>query len=303
MKQNRLRSILVCALLAFAPSLVWPFPDRFDADIKRAAERYLPEYDWRLWKAQLYQESLLDPSAVSPVGARGLAQFMPATWAEVVGQLGYEGVSPHAAGPAIVAGAYYMARQVSVWKAPRPASDRYSLAAASYNAGAGNIITAQRVCRWPIRLRRYHHLLTTGNRRTRHRDKNLRPAHLAILDANATGGSMKTTEVILIVLAFAVSGGGWWLAHVRGGAIKELEQTVERLESENTVIQAAYEYSYGMYERLNRVTTERAEEQQREREKLEAAIASLRAASGDQCTDSHVPDDIAGVLRDAAGGG
>lgn len=149
MKQNRLRSILVCALLAFAPSLVWPFPDRFDADIKRAAERYLPEYDWRLWKAQLYQESLLDPSAVSPVGARGLAQFMPATWAEVVGQLGYEGVSPHAAGPAIVAGAYYMARQVSVWKAPRPASDRYSLAAASYNAGAGNIITAQRVCGGP----------------------------------------------------------------------------------------------------------------------------------------------------------
>lgn len=114
---------------------------------------------------------------------------------------------------------------------------------------------------------------------------------------------MKTTEVLLIVLAFAVSGGGWWLAHVRGGAIKELEQTVERLESENTVIQAAYEYSYGMYERLNRVTTERVEEQQREREKLEAAIASLRAASGDQCTDSHVPDDIAGVLRDAAGGG
>ena len=30
--------------------------------------------------AQLYQESRWDPLAVSPVGAIGLAQFMPATW-------------------------------------------------------------------------------------------------------------------------------------------------------------------------------------------------------------------------------
>ncbi len=31
--------------------------------------------------AQLYQESGFDPAAVSPAGAQGLAQFMPATWA------------------------------------------------------------------------------------------------------------------------------------------------------------------------------------------------------------------------------
>jgi membrane-bound lytic murein transglycosylase F len=106
----------------------------------------MPAYDWRLWKAQLYQESLLNPDAVSPVGARGLAQFMPGTWAEVSRQLGYEHLNPHMAEPAIIAGAYYMARQLAIWKAPRPAADRYSLAAASYNAGAGNIIKAQQVC-------------------------------------------------------------------------------------------------------------------------------------------------------------
>jgi membrane-bound lytic murein transglycosylase F len=119
-------------------------PDRYDLQIRQAAKRYLPGYDWRLWKAQLYQESLLQPDAVSPVGARGLAQFMPGTWAEVAQQLGYQGISPHAAGPAITAGAFYQGRMISIWKAPRPAADRYSLAAASYNAGAGNIIKAQK---------------------------------------------------------------------------------------------------------------------------------------------------------------
>lgn len=122
------------------------FPDRYDRQIEDAAERWLPGVDWRLWKAQLYQESLLDPAAVSPVGAAGLAQFMPGTWAEVSRQLGYEAVSPHMAGPAIDAGAYYMARLRRGWNSPRPEADRHSLAAASYNAGFGNILAAQRVC-------------------------------------------------------------------------------------------------------------------------------------------------------------
>lgn len=97
-----------------------------------------------MWKAQLYQESLLKPDAVSPVGARGLAQFMPGTWAEVSRQIGYQGRSPHEARPAIHAGAYYMGRLRSQWSAPRPEADRHSLAMASYNAGLGNLLKAQR---------------------------------------------------------------------------------------------------------------------------------------------------------------
>lgn len=120
--------------------------DRYDADIREAAERYMPAVDWRLWKAQLFQESRLDPQAVSPVGARGLAQFMPATWEQVARELGYGHVSPHAARPAIIAGAYYMGKLRSQWSAPRPEADRHSLAAASYNAGFGNVLAAQRRC-------------------------------------------------------------------------------------------------------------------------------------------------------------
>lgn len=102
--------------------------------------------DWRLWKAQLYQESKLDPGAESSVGAKGLAQFMPETWESVTRRLGWSGVSPRHAGPAIDAGAYYMERLCRGWSSPRPALDRHFLAAASYNAGFGNLLTAQRKC-------------------------------------------------------------------------------------------------------------------------------------------------------------
>ncbi len=106
----------------------------------------MPGVDWRLWKAQLYQESLLDPDAVSPAGAMGVAQFMPGTWRDVSRALGYDGITPFMAEPAIMAGAYYMGNLRRQWSAPRPEADRHSLAMASYNAGLGNILRAQRAC-------------------------------------------------------------------------------------------------------------------------------------------------------------
>lgn len=136
---------MVCAFWASACWSVPSFPDYYDNQIEKAAKRYLPGVDWRLLKAQYYQESRLDPAAVSPVGAAGVAQFMPGTWADVSRQLGYKGVSPHASRWAITAGAYYMAKLRRTWSAPRPEADRHSLAMASYNAGAGHLIKAQRL--------------------------------------------------------------------------------------------------------------------------------------------------------------
>ena len=45
----------------------------------------------------------------------------------------------------IAAGAFYMAKQRAIFSAPRPDFERHNLAMASYNAGAGNIIKAQRL--------------------------------------------------------------------------------------------------------------------------------------------------------------
>lgn len=97
-----------------------------------------------MWKAQLYQESLCNPNAVSPVGARGLAQFMPATWRDMEQRHNVKD-SPHD-DIAIDWGAYYMSKLMRGWSSKRPDYERARLAQASYNAGFGNILKSQRRC-------------------------------------------------------------------------------------------------------------------------------------------------------------
>lgn len=155
----RMRLLLLAVIGLIAAAVAFPAcssplgTDRYDHDIEHAAERFLPGWDWHWLKAQYYQESALDPAAISPAGARGIAQIMPGTWREIAPTLGVGGASPHAAGPAILAGAAYMARMRRTWSAARPESDRRELAQASYNAGAGSVLRAQRACNgarhWP----------------------------------------------------------------------------------------------------------------------------------------------------------
>ena len=116
----------------------------YDELIKAAAAKYLQDYDWRLYKAQLYQESKLDPNAKSPVGASGIAQFMPKTWLEWRGRAGYPEHDETHPEASIMTGADYMAWLIGQWRSPRPAIDRYMLAAASYNSGLGDILKAQK---------------------------------------------------------------------------------------------------------------------------------------------------------------
>lgn len=118
----------------------------YDEWIEDAVITHLPEgYDFRLFKAQLWQESRLDPNAVSPAGAVGVAQFMPKTWTQWATKAGYPGVKRTDPEASIFTGAAYMAWLINEWSWPRPAIDRYCLAMASYNAGLGNILKAQKV--------------------------------------------------------------------------------------------------------------------------------------------------------------
>lgn len=126
------------------------FPRTYDADIQRATKMYMPGVPWRLYKAQLWQESRLDPDARSPAGAEGIAQFMPGTWADIAPHIGAGTLMRNHASAAIQAGAYYMASLRRSWSAPRPEDDRHRLALASYNAGLGNILAAQRACADPV---------------------------------------------------------------------------------------------------------------------------------------------------------
>lgn len=105
----------------------------------------MPFIDWRLYKAQLYQESNFNPRAVSSAGAKGIAQFMPGTWREY--QTEFKTLAS-AFDPAhsIKAGAWYMFKMRRFWSSPRPEYDRHSLALTSYNWGAGNVLKAQKQC-------------------------------------------------------------------------------------------------------------------------------------------------------------
>lgn len=138
--------ILVFASLPFASWSASSFSHRFDIFFEAYSTAYLPENDWRLLKAQCYQESLLEPGAVSPVGAKGLCQFMPGTWREVTGKMGVK-ASPFNPIMSIRAGAFYMRQLKRGWSSPRDDEpDRNNLALASYNAGFGNILRAQKRC-------------------------------------------------------------------------------------------------------------------------------------------------------------
>jgi soluble lytic murein transglycosylase-like protein len=93
------------------------------------------------------QESGLDTQAVSPVGARGVMQVMPATWREIQKALGWRGISPHSAPHNIFGGVWYQARMARIWSGRnRGIAEAYDLGLASYNAGAGTVLKAQVHC-------------------------------------------------------------------------------------------------------------------------------------------------------------
>lgn len=120
----------------------------YDEAIQREWKRYNADIpDWRWLKGQLYQESAFDTNAVSNVGARGLCQAMPGTFADWSKQLGWADASPHVAKYCIQGASHYMAqlRRMKAWR-DWPDPDRHRMALGSYNAGAGWIMKARAKC-------------------------------------------------------------------------------------------------------------------------------------------------------------
>lgn len=137
-------------LLSYSEQSWDKFPTKYDREICKASKQYLPVptslFGCTLWKAQLYQESLLDPNARSPAGAEGIAQFMPRTWEDTLRSMGLGWAERTNASVAIQAGAYYMMTLRNKWVSERAEKERMQLAQASYNAGFGNIYRAQKLC-------------------------------------------------------------------------------------------------------------------------------------------------------------
>jgi len=141
----RVGLVLLSLLLVLSVNAGSLIPSEYDKYFKESALLLPLGTDWRLLKSQCYQESRLVPTAVSPVGAFGLCQFMPSTAKYMKKR--YGSLSnfwlPETS---IRASALYMNQLNKYWSSDRPIMDRYMLALASYNAGAGNVSKAQKKC-------------------------------------------------------------------------------------------------------------------------------------------------------------
>jgi len=118
--------------------------DRYDHHFRLYAGIYFDGIvDWPWFKAQAFAESGLNPRAVSPAGAQGIMQLMPATSAEIAGEMWLDN-RPFDARMNILFGIHYMYKMWSIWK-QEDGLERLRFALASYNAGPGSILRAQRM--------------------------------------------------------------------------------------------------------------------------------------------------------------
>jgi membrane-bound lytic murein transglycosylase F len=118
---------------------------KYDPLFKQYSEKYFPDLDWLWFKAQSIAESNLNPLAESMCHAKGLMQLMPNTFTEISKVLHLTNIVDPESN--IHAGIYYDRKMYDIWKVPRPINDRLALMFASYNAGVGNILKAQRLCK------------------------------------------------------------------------------------------------------------------------------------------------------------
>jgi len=117
--------------------------------IKYSKQYFSIAFEWKHFKSQAIAESNLNPNAKSPVGAEGIMQIMPATYREIRNKNSYIKGSVKDPKWAIPAGIYYDSTIYNKWSPKRTFQDRIDYMMASYNAGMGNIINAQKKCILP----------------------------------------------------------------------------------------------------------------------------------------------------------
>ena len=119
--------------------------DRYDQTFRKYSKRYFGVgYDWRIFKAQALAESDMNPNARSWVGARGLMQLMPSTYKDIQSRAGLGSIDDPEWN--IAAGILHDRSLSRRWERDSIATDRREFMFASYNAGEGTIMNAQRAC-------------------------------------------------------------------------------------------------------------------------------------------------------------
>ena len=122
--------------------------DRFDDAFRKYSKRFFgPGFDWHYFKAQGLAESGLDPKARSPVGARGVMQLMPGTYALIKKARSEQFGAIEDPEWNIAAGILFDRDLWNAWKPHVDEEERLRFMFGSYNAGEGTIRRARNVAR------------------------------------------------------------------------------------------------------------------------------------------------------------
>src|SRR5687768_10273048 len=149
-------ALTILSLLAFVPALGArraapgkPTRDdtRYDDLFRKYSKRFFGVgYDWRYFKAQGMAESNLDSAARSYVGARGIMQLMPSTYAEIQSRRTEFQSIDHVEWN-IAAGILHDRYLWQRWKDLGADEERRRFMFGSYNAGEGPILRARGMAR------------------------------------------------------------------------------------------------------------------------------------------------------------
>jgi membrane-bound lytic murein transglycosylase MltF len=141
---------LTLLLISPAPGMAQRVPRdqaRYDDLFRKYSKRFFGVgYDWRYFKAQGMAESNLDSAAQSYVGARGIMQLMPSTYAEIQSRRTEFGPIDHVEWN-IAAGILHDRYLWQRWKDLGIDDERRRFMFASYNAGERPIMRARGMAR------------------------------------------------------------------------------------------------------------------------------------------------------------
>ena len=148
---SRLSYALCAVLLLAAPAggqRVVDNQDRYDDVFRKYSKRFFGVgFDWQYFKAQGLAESGLDPAARSPVGARGVMQLMPGTYAMIKKARSEEFGNIEDPEWNIAAGILYNRDLWHIWASTPDDTERLRFMFGSYNAGPGTIRRATRLAK------------------------------------------------------------------------------------------------------------------------------------------------------------
>ena len=118
---------------------------KYDEHFRKYSKRFFGVgFDWKWFKAQAIAESSLKDDAKSWAGAKGIMQIVPRTFTEIKGKNPtFTDINEPRWN--IAAGIYYDNQQYRRWTDISTQDDKLSFMFASYNAGRGTILNAQRV--------------------------------------------------------------------------------------------------------------------------------------------------------------